>query len=376
MAFHLDQIETSNLFLNYFPYQHSPHSISPLNSTDTFLYKHLNDNNDLSHIDTQSNISSSKYNTTTNNNNNNNKRMTRAQRLKNNRESAQRSRKRKKELQTRMYKENIELRRQLTSLKEKLHNRLCPECKLKLNLTSLSSSSSQQQQHQTSSTNSTPIITTQTINKFISKPFVLFTTFTVVLCIYNFFNGDNTSNNYSAITNMTYNGMFNSYYQSNKIRHLNHKTVEISSTEIERLNLTMGGMFISFGDYYTLMNYKGKETFLNRDKMYSFKNLGKVMLINENDLTNQNVRNGCMNNKCIVEITSDNVQIKEGSPMLIKLLFNTNIYEKSNNNNNNNNNDNYQQNTSTFLYEIDCQAIGFRKHLLNDTFKNIPTIHT
>lgn len=366
MAFHLDQIETSNLFFNYFPYQHSPHSISPLNSTDTFLYKHSNDNNDLSHIDTQSNISSSKYN-------NNNKRMTRAQRLKNNRESAQRSRKRKKELQTRMEKENIELRRQLTSLKEKLHNRLCPECKQKLNITS--SSSSQQQQHQTPLTSGAPIITTQTINKFISKPFVLFTTFTAVLCIYNFFNGDNTSNNYSAITNMTYNGMFNSYYQSSKIRHLNQKTVEISSTEIERLNLTMGGMFITFGDYYTLMNYKGKETFLNRDKMYSFKNLGKVMLINENDLTNQNVRNGCMNNKCIVEITSDNVQIKEGSPMLIKLLFNTNIYEKSNSNSNNNN-DNYQQNTSTFLYEIDCQAIGFRKHLLNDTFKNIPTIHT
>jgi hypothetical protein len=266
-------------------------------------------------------------------------------------------------------------------LENTIMNVLCKKYLSKLYLYSQMScspsSSSQQQQHQTSLTNSTPIITTQTINKFISKPFVLFTTFTVVLCIYNFFNGDNTSNSYSAITNMTYNGMFNSYYQSSKIRHLNQKTVEISSTEIERLNLTMGGMFISFGDYYTLMNYKGKETFLNRDKMYSFKNLGKVMLINENDLTNQNVRNGCMNNKCIVEITSDNVQIKEGSPMLIKLLFNTNIYEKSNSNsNNNNNNDNYQQNTSTFLYEIDCQAIGFRKHLLNDTFKNIPTIHT
>ena len=352
MTFHLDQIETSNLFLNYFPYQHSPHSISPLNSTDTFLYKHSNDN-DLSHTDTQSNISC-KYN-------NNNKRMTRAQRLKNNRESAQRSRKRKKELQTRMEKENIELRRQLTSLKEKLHNHLCLECKQKLNLipSSFSSPITAPLTQQPSTTN-TPIIATQNINKVISKPFVLFTTFAAVLCIYNFFNGDIT--NYSAITNMKYNGMFNSYYQTN-IRHLNQKTVEISSTEIEQLNLTMGGMFITFGDYYTLTNYKEKATFLNRDKMYSFKNLGKVMLINENDLTNQNIRNGCMNNKCIVEINSDNVQIKEDSPMLIKLLFNTNIYERNNN---------YQQNKATFLYEIDCQTIGFRKHLLNDTFKNFP----
>ena len=88
--------------------------------------------------------------------------------LKNNRESSRRSRRRKKETLDRLMKENIELRKELSMFKTKLHSCLCRNCKEKLNMVPPERNS---------------FIDTRHVQKFITKPLVLFTTFTTLICV-------------------------------------------------------------------------------------------------------------------------------------------------------------------------------------------------
>ena len=95
--------------------------------------------------------------------------------LRNNRESARRSRRRKKETLDRLMKENVELRKELSMFKTKLHSCLCRHCKEKLNMVSPERKS---------------FINTGHVHKFITKPLVLFTTFTTLICVlFNFGEG-------------------------------------------------------------------------------------------------------------------------------------------------------------------------------------------
>lgn len=238
--------------------------------------------------------------------------------LEKNRESARQSRRRKKQIIENLLKENKELRRELHEYKKHLFVTLCKDCKTKLNLIP-----------------NKPIIQQSNNELHSRKPFSLFTICTAVICI---------------ILNIAYFSDLFSTSSNPILRQLSNRN-KITYQEIEKLNITVGSVFISYGDYYSITN--GKQ-FLSNEVFYIFENKGKVRKLYNEEIGQVPVTE-CPS--CMVEIPRSDIVQKKGK-IGFKLFLNPTRFWEHKSNNDTLDND-------YTLFELDCETTGYSKHILN-----------
>lgn len=239
--------------------------------------------------------------------------------LEKNRESARQSRRRKKQIIESLLKENRELKRELHEFKKHLFVTLCKDCKAKLNLIP-----------------NKPIIQQSVPQVQSRKPFSLFTVCAAVICI---------------ILNIAYFSDFFSTSSNPLLRKLSNRSI-VTYQEIEKINITVGSVFISYGDYYSIIN--GKQ-FLRNEVFYTFENKGKVRKLYNKEIGQVPVTE-CPS--CMVEIPRSNIVQKKGK-IGFKLFVNpTRFWEHKSNN------DTLDNDVNTLL-ELDCETIGYSKHIMN-----------
>lgn len=240
--------------------------------------------------------------------------------LEKNRESARESRRRKKQIIENLLKENRELKRELHEYKKHLFVNLCKECKSKLNL--IPNKPIIQQ------CNNVPQMQSR-------KPFSLFTVCAAVICI---------------ILNIAYFSDFFSTSSNSLLRQLSHRNI-VTYQEIEKVNITVGSVFISYGDYYSITN--GKQ-FLRNEVFYTFENKGKVRRLYNEEIGKVPVTE-CPS--CMIEIPRSNIVQKKGK-IGFKLFVNTKRFWEHKANNDTL--DNYNT-----LLELDCETTGYSQHIMN-----------
>ncbi len=248
--------------------------------------------------------------------------------LKKNAESAKRARQRKKELLNHLIKENVKLKSEIKELKNILENKICDECKNKV----LQSK-----------------IEIKNNNKLLnSKKKFFISTISISVILLIFFNFNIPINQ----------------KKSNLIRNLNFISLESSNYKISNLeiqNLTLTSVYVELGDYYSLI--KRNDNFLyNKNKIfYSFQNIGKVRIVQENEITEDlNIEN-CKD--CIVELNQDDVVVqktKSGS-FFFKIFLTP---KKINIDGNDFDINSGKDGLPTSSYEIDCNSFGFSKNLI------------
>ena len=242
-----------------------------------------------------------------------------------NRESARQSRIRKKKIIEALVKENRELKRELHEYKKHLFVTLCKDCKAKLNIIP----------------NNQVIQQCNNVPQMQRKTFSLFTVCAAVICI---------------ILNIGYFFDFFSLPSSSSLlRRLSN--TKFTYEPIEKINVTVGRIFISYGDYYSISN--GKQ-FFNNEVLYTFENKGKVRKLYKEEIGQIPVTE-CPS--CMVEIPKENIVQKKGK-IGFKLFVN-----QFNPIRINSNNDTLVKNFT--LIELDCETTGFSRHIMNVHFDNI-----
>lgn len=245
-----------------------------------------------------------------------------------NRESARQSRRRKKQIIEGLLKENRELKRELKEYKKYLFVTLCKDCKAKLNIIP----------------NNNQVI--QQCNNVLQmqsrKTVSLFTVCTAVICI---------------ILNIGYFfDLFSLPSSSSLLRQLSNNK-KFTYEQIEKINVTVGRIFISYGDYYSISN--GKQ-FFNNEVLYTFENKGKVRKLYKEEVGQLPVTE-CPS--CMVEIPKENIVQKKGK-VGFKLFVNQFSPIGINSNN-----DTLDKNFT--LIELDCETTGFSRHMMKVRFDNM-----
>ena len=166
---------------------------------------------------------------------------------KRNADSARKGRLRKKLAIEQLMNENKLLKEKITLLKKELNEKLCPECKKKIN------------------TNFSFLISINPIKKF---PLFLTSSIAIIFLFY------------------FYNSQVNFKLPIKMIRHLNFFTREKYYLKLEDLfNLTSKpkNLYIRYGDYYSILN---NNTFSNH-KYYNFLKSDKIRMFYESNLTEE-----------------------------------------------------------------------------------------
>lgn len=202
---------------------------------------------------------------------------------------------------------------------------LCKDCKAKLNIIP----------------NNQVIQQCNNVPQMQRKTFSLFTVCAAVICI---------------ILNIGYFFDFFSLPSSSSLlRRLSN--TKFTYEPIEKINVTVGRIFISYGDYYSISN--GKQ-FFNNEVLYTFENKGKVRKLYKEEIGQIPVTE-CPS--CMVEIPKENIVQKKGK-IGFKLFVN-----QFNPIRINSNNDTLVKNFT--LIELDCETTGFSRHIMNVHFDNI-----
>jgi len=240
--------------------------------------------------------------------------LKRKNKLKRNAESARKSRARKKELMNNLIQENLKLKLEINELKKIINNKICNNCKKQI-------------LHEAMINENTNTI------KSIKNRLILFSTFSISIILLIYFN-------YISIDS------------KNILRNLNlvyEKSDEPKYINLEIENLTLASMHILFGDYYSLIRRKN---FLYNENniLYSFKNIGKVRVIKEREITESMEPNNCEN--CVVELEQNDVIIKKNElgSLQFKIIITPKIMNKD------------EKGWPILSYEIDCNGTGFSKN--------------
>lgn len=259
------------------------------------------------------------------------------EKLKKNAESARNARLRKKLLMESLIEENKKLRNLICFYQNEIQFLLCEECKKKIKKPK------------------SLFITSNVQNKNnILKNKKLFSIVLSLISILLFF-----SFNY-----------FNFINQKIKFRNLTllqHKYsyLEYSNKDLKNFNLIYNKIFISYGDYYSLITRKN---FLNENNLtFSFKNEG-IQYFKEDDFELHKKINNCKH--CIIELYRNKIEYDPNRMNRFKLYF----YPKKIltpegiiNFENNRDENGYEYKT---FFEVDCLSIGFSKNRLYDNDTN------
>lgn len=254
-------------------------------------------------------------------------------RLLKNRESAHKSRIRRKELLERTLNENKILKRQLHSIKLKLRISLCDKCKDKLLPT---------EEGTKPILSDEPSIIASHLNSVSKRSIVLFTTVTALFCMI-------------MLPNI---GLFS--HLNSRNRFLNHSINrgQITKNLKEKFSSKLDQkIFITHGDYVSLIS---EHKFLQRNPFEFFENVGLPYIMKENEM-NLIDKEDCPG--CMVELSWKNV--KEGKyGYKFKLFLNNrslweDIEQRKGKSENTTNVYEYE------LYEVECFTTGVSKHIIN-----------
>lgn len=232
-----------------------------------------------------------------------------------NREAARRSRtKRKQEIEY-LILENKQLKKENKELKLKLSLMKCPKCNENM-IPIISPSSSTTSLDNSSSYN---------------RPIFLFTALAVIACI--------------TLNSLSINTFFELPRKS--LRNLNEKGFEITGEDIVKANYSIAGMYITYGDYYSITH---QSMFLDTSKYY-FENKGPINILKESEA--QNFANEtCVN--CVVELNKDTLVKKPDSLNFKLIILNQRLVDE-------NASQFYNYNNSEFnfeIFQIDCKSVG------------------
>ncbi len=239
-------------------------------------------------------------------------------------ESAKRARQRRKLIFNTLIKENKKLKEDIENIKKKLHLCLCQECKKKMNFPTNTFKISQ--------------------NTFKKK--CLFTITSIITLFYIIFS-------FLNFTNLTFSII---KYSKNKFRKLlNYPSFSFSEKDFKNINLTSDGMYITLGDYYSIINKK-KNFLDNEDNIYYFFNKG-IKLINENELDINQTIDNCKN--CLIQLEKNQLNFDENNRLIFSLFIKPNklIRQKLEINYENNEN-------NITIFKIQCLGLGYSTHKL------------
>jgi hypothetical protein len=258
------------------------------------------------------------------------------EKLKKKAESAKKARLRKKLLFESLIEENKKLRNLINIYQKEIQFKLCKECKKKLNKPEFIFKIEQNNNNN---------------KKIISKKPLFSIIITIILILVLFsFNNINIANEKKSIRNLEQKDYF-----------------EISNKELQNINLTHNKLYISFGDYYSLIS---KNNFLNgKNLIFSMKKEG-IKYIKEEDFDFNKIKD-CKH--CIIELYRNNIEFAPDRINRFKVFFYPkNIITPEGLINYSNNIDEKGNKYETF-FEIDCLAIGFSENRLyeNNNIKNL-----
>jgi len=237
--------------------------------------------------------------------------------LKKKAESARKTRLRKKLVQKAILEENIKLKKKLNDLENKLLICLCNECKTKLKIP----------------LNHFQITTEEKSSKslFVKNLFII----SILACVFFLFYLNSTSvlsNNVRKLSQL--------YYFS------------LSYNDMNSYKISYDGIYISFGDYYSIIN---KQNYFMNDKPLYFYLNKKVKILEEKNLNNNITTDNCKN--CFVHISGNNKRIPvDQRKNSFKLFLKPNYLPPTGNSY-------YDKNDNSIpILEIDCLVIGYSKH--------------
>ena len=237
-------------------------------------------------------------NTTTSNsspqNHSNNKKI---EKILKNRECARQSRLRKRETIDKLFKENAQLKKEVSFLKSKLKENICIQCKNKL-------------ENKTGESNKNHLVQNNITSPL--KKIVLFTTFTTILCLVI-----NCLYRYSSIK--SYNNT-----ESENLRKLN-RTNQFIINDIDKTKYKLASLFISYEDFLFLST--GKKYMKEDD---SSKYNEQIRILRNEEIGNIPIED-CTN--CMVEFNKTQLIKKKKKNIKFKIKI---------------------DNTNRFLFEDNC----------------------
>ena len=219
-----------------------------------------------------------------------------------------------------LIQENKILKQKIENLENELHQKLCNECKKKINLNYYRLSSSN-----------------------IKKKIIFFTTFVGLIFLYYF-----SSNN-------------NVYYNYRKLKETFKNEFKLSKDDILNSKMISNGIYIQYKDYYSIIHNKkifGK-------KYFSF--INEIKEIKENDLNYDMNPDDCEN--CMIKLNSENIKINSLfqfslylNPRFLKTpLFNKTFKNKT-----------FNGKTYFTFYELNVTGYAINQAVPNDkNYKNI-----
>ena len=256
------------------------------------------------------------------------------EKLKKNAESARRARKRKKLEMENLINENKKLKNIIFQLKYE-RAFICEQCKKKLNI-----GKDQTIFHVSSQKKSN-------FNKFHKTN--LFTIISIIItCIFLTFNIINISKvkNPKRTRNLS---LFDKK---------NNNIFEMSNNEIKHINLTYNKLFITLGDYYSIIS-QNKFLLDNQKLSFSIKNEG-IRHLTETELFITNNITKCLN--CIVELNRNKVEFDPKRANRFRLYFYPKGVITSYGFLNFENNKDEKGNIFQTYFEVDCLAFGFSEN--------------
>ena len=182
-----------------------------------------------------------------------------------------------------LIQENKILKQKIENLENELNQKLCNECKKKINLNYYRLSSSN-----------------------IKKKIIFFTTLVGLIFLYYF------SSNYNV------------YYNFRKLKESFRNEYKLSKDDIVNSTMISNGIYIQYKDYYSIIHNKN----IFGKKYFSF--INEIKEINENDLNYDINPDDCEN--CMIKLNNEN--IKNSGPLQFSLylnprFLNTPIYNKT-----------------------------------------------
>ena len=212
--------------------------------------------------------------------------------------------------------ENIKLKKKLNDLENKLLICLCNECKIKLKIP----------------LNHFKITTEEKSSKSLLKNLFIIS---ILVCVFFLFYLNSTSvlsNNVRKLSQL--------YYFS------------LSYNDMNNYKISYDGMYISFGDYYSIIN---KQNYFMNDKPLYFYLNKEVKILEEENLNNNLTTDNCKN--CFVHLSKNNKNVPVDRRKNSFKLFVKPNYLPPLENSYYNKNDN-----SIPILELDCLLIGYSKH--------------
>ena len=170
-----------------------------------------------------------------------------------------------------LIQENKILKQKIENLENELNQKLCNECKKKINLNYYRLSSSN-----------------------IKKKIIFFTTLVGLILLYYF------SSNYNV------------YYNIRKLKESFRNEYKLSKDDIVNSTMISNGIYIQYKDYYSIIHNKN----IFGKKYFSF--INEIKEINENDLNYDINPDDCEN--CMIKLNNEN--IKNSGPLQFSLYLN------------------------------------------------------